>query len=57
MTNAFDWRRYTDEEREARAHEPDTTIRRRNAATKNVKRIREDHPSYGAYDIICPKDK
>ena len=54
MTNAFDWRQYTDEERIKRGetkNKNDTALKRSMASTKALERAREDVPNYATLDI------
>lgn len=54
MTNAFNWRQYTDEERAKRGEKLDAnnTARKRSlASSKAIERIREDAPNYGTLEI------
>jgi len=54
MTNAFNWKQYTDEERVKRGetkNDNDTSLKRSMASTKAVERIREDTPNYGTLPI------
>ena len=54
MTNAFDWRQYTDEERAKRGEKLDAnnTARKRSlASSRAIERIREDAPNYGTLEI------
>jgi len=54
MTNAFDWRQYTDEERAKRGetrNDNNTARKRSMASTKAIERIREDTPNYGTLAI------
>jgi len=64
MTNAFDWKRFTDEERERRGEKPNTknagnTARKRSiASTKAIERIRETTmPTYGTVFISAKTAK
>jgi len=52
--NAFDWKRFTDEERERRGEKRDennTSRKRSIASTKAVERLREGEPAYGTVGI------
>jgi hypothetical protein len=52
--NAFDWKRFTDEERERRGetrNENNTSRKRSIASTKAIERIRVGEPSYGTVGI------
>jgi hypothetical protein len=54
MTNAFNWKQYTDEERVKRGetlNANDTSLKRSLASSKAVERIREDVPNYGTLAI------
>jgi len=54
MTNAFNWKQYTDEERVKRGetkNENNTALKRSLASSKAVERIREDTPKYGTLAI------
>jgi hypothetical protein len=54
MTNAFNWKQYTDEERAKRGetlNANDTSLKRSMASSKAVERIREDVPNYGTLAI------
>ena len=54
MTNAFNWKQYTDEERVKRGEtlNANNTARKRSlASSKAVERIREDVPNYGTLAI------
>ena len=54
MTNAFNWKQYTDEERVKRGetrNENDTALKRSLASSKAVERIRGDVPNYGTLAI------
>ena len=54
MTNAFNWKQYTDEERIKRGetkNENNTARKRSLASSKAVERIREDVPKYGTLAI------
>lgn len=54
MTNAFNWRQYTDEERAKRGEKLDAnnTARKRSlASSRAIERIREDAPNYGTLEI------
>ena len=54
MTNAFNWKQYTDEERTKRGEtlNANNTARKRSlASSKAVERIREDVPNYGTLAI------
>ena len=54
MTNAFNWRQYTDEERVKRGetlNANDTSLKRSMASTKAIERIRENVPTYGTLPI------
>jgi hypothetical protein len=54
MTNAFNWRQYTDEERVKRGetlNANNTALKRSLASSKAVERIREDVPKYGTLAI------
>jgi hypothetical protein len=48
--NAFEWKRYTEEEREREGGKPqlaNTDYRRSVASSKVIERLREGNPSYG----------
>ncbi len=52
--NAFEWKRYTDEEREREGGKPhlaNTDYKRSTAATKAIERLREGNPTYGTIGI------
>ena len=52
--NAFQWQRYTDEEREREGGKPqlaNTDYKRSTAATKAIERLREGNPTYGTIGI------
>jgi hypothetical protein len=52
--NAFDWKRFTDEERERRGEKLDennTSRKRSIASTKAIERIRVGDPAYGTVGI------
>jgi hypothetical protein len=54
MTNAFNWKQYTDEERAKRGetlNANNTALKRSLASSKAVERIREDTPKYGTLAI------
>ena len=54
MTNAFNWKQYTDEERVKRGetlNANDTSLKRSMASTKAIERIRENVPTYGTLPI------
>ena len=54
MTNAFNWKQYTDEERVKRGEKlnANNTARKRSmASSKAIERIREDTPNYGTLAI------
>jgi len=54
MTNAFNWKQYTNEERGKRGetrNENNTALKRSLASSKAVERIREDTPKYGTLPI------
>jgi len=54
MTNAFNWKQYTDEERAARnetRNENNTARKRSLASSKAIERIRQDTPNYGTLAI------
>ena len=54
MTNAFNWKQYTDEERVKRGetlNANNTALKRSLASSKAVERIREDTPNYGTLAI------
>ena len=54
MTNAFNWKQYTDEERLKRGEKinaNNTALKRSLASSKAVERIREDAPNYGTLEI------
>ena len=54
MTNAFNWRQYTDEERAKRGEKLDANNKARKrslASSKAIERIREDAPNYGTLEI------
>ena len=54
MTNAFNWKQYTDEERAKRGetrNDNNTARKRSMASTKAIERIREDTPNYGTLAI------
>ena len=54
MTNAFNWKQYTDEERAARGEtrNKNNTARKRSlASSKAIERIRQDTPNYGTLAI------
>ena len=54
MTNAFNWKQYTDEERAKRGetiNANNTALKRSLASSKAVERIREDAPNYGTLAI------
>jgi hypothetical protein len=54
MTNAFNWKQYTDEERVKRGetrNENNTARKRSLASSRAIERIREDTPKYGTLAI------
>jgi hypothetical protein len=54
MTNAFNWKQYTDEERAKRGEKlnaNNTALKRSMASSKAIERIREDTPNYGTLEI------
>jgi hypothetical protein len=54
MTNAFDWKQYTDEERAKRGetlNANNTALKRSLASSRAIERIREDVPTYGTLSI------
>ena len=54
MTNAFNWKQYTDEERVKRGEKlnaNNTSLKRSLASSKAIERIREDAPNYGTLEI------
>jgi len=54
MTNAFNWKQYTDEERASRGetrNENNTSRKRSISSSKAIERIREDMPTYGTLSI------
>lgn len=54
MTNPFDWRKYTDEERAKRGetrNENNTARKRSISSSRAIERIREDMPAYGTLSI------
>jgi hypothetical protein len=54
MTNAFNWKQYTDEERAKRGEtrdENNTSRKRSVASTKAIERIRTGEPTYGTIGI------
>ena len=54
MTNAFNWKQYTDEERAKRGEKLDannTALKRSLASSRAIERIREDAPNYGTLAI------
>lgn len=54
MTNAFNWKQYTDEERTKRGETlnvNNTALKRSLASSKAVERIRESTPKYGTLPI------
>ena len=54
MTNAFNWKQYTDEERVKRGEKinaNNTALKRSLASSKAIERIREDAPNYGTLEI------
>ena len=54
MTNAFNWKQYTNEERAKRGetrNENNTALKRSVASTKAIERIRLDTPNYGTLAI------
>jgi hypothetical protein len=56
MTNAFNWRQYTTEERAARGENPDAinaSRRRSQSAAKAVDRLRVNNPTYGTVGVFA----
>lgn len=51
MTNAFNWKQYTDEERKGKKDDNNTALLRSVAATKAVERSRLSTPTYGTVGI------
>ena len=54
MTNAFNWKQYTTEERAKRGetrNENNTALKRSLASSKAIERIRLDTPNYGTLAI------
>ena len=54
MTNAFNWKQYTDEERASRGetrNENNTSRKRSISSSRAIERIREDMPAYGTLSI------
>ena len=54
MTNAFNWKQYTDEERASRGetrNENNTSRKRSISSSRAIERIREDTPKYGTLSI------
>ncbi len=54
MTNAFNWKQYTDDERLKRGEKintNNTALKRSLASSKAIERIREDAPNYGTLEI------
>lgn len=54
MTNAFNWKAFTDEERAKRNENPDainTPLRRSKASAAAVERIRINNPTYGTHGL------
>jgi len=54
MTNALNWKQYTDEERAKRGetkNDNNTALKRSLASSKAIERIREDTPKYGTLAI------
>lgn len=54
MTNAFNWKQYTDEERDKRGetlNANNTALKRSMASSRAIERIREDAPNYGTLEI------
>jgi hypothetical protein len=52
--NAFEWQRFTDEEREragGKVQLANTDYKRSTAATKAIERLREGNPTYGTIGI------
>ncbi len=57
--NAFEWRRFTEEEKERRGGKPlfpHAEIVRSEAATKAVNKKRETDPTYGTLPSLKPKE-
>ena len=57
--NAFEWKRFTDEEKERRGGKsllPNSDYIRSEAATKAVDKKRETDPSYGTLPSLKPKE-
>ena len=55
MTNAFNWKQYTDEERTARRENPDsinTSLRRSESSAKAIARKRIAVPNYGTIGVF-----
>jgi len=58
--NAFEWMRFTDEERIRRGEKPapsNTEHKRRVTAAKLVEKKRVDNPTYGTIDIATKEKK
>lgn len=56
MTNAFNWKQYTDEERTVRRENPDsinTSHRRSQSSAKAIARKREAVPNYGTIGVFA----
>ena len=56
MTNAFNWKQYTDEERTVRCENPDsinTSHRRSQSSAKAIARKREAVPNYGTIGVFA----
>ena len=60
MTNAFNWKRYTEEERTKRGEKPDainTPRRRSQASTNAVNRLRVANQTYGTVGVFAAETK
>ena len=51
MTNAFNWKQYTDEERQGKKDDNNTALKRSVASTKAIERSRLGTPNYGTVGI------
>jgi hypothetical protein len=51
MTNAFNWKQYTTEERKGKKDDNNTALKRSVASTRAIERAREGTPTYGTVGI------
>ena len=51
MTNAFNWKQYTEEERQGKKDDNNTALKRSVASTKAIERARGGSPNYGTVGI------